>query len=161
MEQLYGESCFLCFVLNTLTHQRWIDHLKRGSGKKRFQYCLDCNGYSLYMRAIQGHSGGNKVDPPLQENVEIPYSWIKYIYHAGASHDCNSIIQSRLIAGGKDTKEGRQTVFFTAVDLMNEPQEDEFDDVTKPRLVPLQNLMESAPERRISDKFEKVLTTKD
>ena len=39
-------------------------------------------------------------------------------------------------AGGKDTKEGRQTVFVTAVDPMNEPQEGEPFDVTKPRQVP-------------------------
>ena len=40
-----------------------------------------------------------------------------------------------LIAGGKDTKEGRQTVFFTAVDPMTDSQEDESYDVAKPRKV--------------------------
>ena len=36
------------------------------------------------------------------------------------------------IAGGKVSKEGRQTVFFTAVDLMNEPLRDEAYDVKEP-----------------------------
>ena len=47
----------------------------------------------------------------------------------------HSIIQSGLIAGGKDTKEGRQTVFCTAVKPMTDSQEDESYDVTKPRNV--------------------------
>ena len=38
---------------------------------------FNTNGYILYVRAIQGHSGGNKVDPSLQGNVEIPDSWIE------------------------------------------------------------------------------------
>ena len=29
------------------------------------------NAYLLHMRAIPGHSGGNKVDPSLQDNVEF------------------------------------------------------------------------------------------
>ena len=36
----------------------------------------------------------------------------------------------------KDFKEGRQTVFFTAVDPVSEPQENELCDVTEPREVP-------------------------
>ena len=42
------------------TNQMWRDYLQRGSDKKKIQYCLDSNGFILYMRAIQGHSGGNK-----------------------------------------------------------------------------------------------------
>ena len=87
------------------------------------------------MRAIRGHSGGNKVDLSLQANVEIPYQWIAYIYHAGSSHDCNSVQRSSLVAGLEDAKEGRQAVFFTSVDPMNEPQEKKVHDVTKPRQV--------------------------
>ena len=61
----------------------------------------------------------------LQDNVEIPYNWIDYIYHVGSSHDCNSTITKGLLGEGEDSKEGWQTVFFTAVDPMNESQEDE------------------------------------
>ena len=60
--------------------QRWtihvcIDHLHKGSNKKRFQYCLNSDGVTHYMRAIQGHSEGNKVDPLLLDSVDIPYNW--------------------------------------------------------------------------------------
>ena len=70
---------------------------------------LDTNGYLLHVRAIQGHPGGNKVDPSLKDIVLIPCNWIEYIYHVGSSHDCHSRIKSCLIAGGNDAKKGRQT----------------------------------------------------
>ena len=51
----------LCFVIIGLT---------RGH-KKRFQYCADSSGTILYLRALQGHSGRNLIDPSLQDNVVI------------------------------------------------------------------------------------------
>ena len=54
------------------------------------------------VRAIQGHSGG----------TQLIYLCRTMWYHSGPSHDCNSIIRSGLIAGGKEPKGGRQTVFF-------------------------------------------------
>ena len=47
----------------------------------------------------------------------------------------HSIIHSGLIAGGKDTKEGRQTVFFTAEDPKSDSQKEEYQEVSKPRMV--------------------------
>ena len=32
------------------------------------------------MRSVQVHSGGNKVGPSLQVNVEIPSLWVDHIY---------------------------------------------------------------------------------
>ena len=55
-----------------LTKQTCLNHQEKGSNKKILQYCFDSYGYILYVRAIQGHSGGNKVDPSLQDHVEIP-----------------------------------------------------------------------------------------
>ena len=44
-------------------------------------------------------------------------------------------MQAGLLAGGKDTKEGRETVFYTVLDpLGNEPDE-EYEDLSKPRKV--------------------------
>ena len=67
--------------------------------------------------------------------MEIPYNWIAHICHVGSSHYCNFIVQSGLTAGGKDTKAGRQIVFFTALDPMNEIQTNETYDVKEPRVV--------------------------
>ena len=141
MEHLSGKKLSPVFYPNfpevmKCTKHTQPNHPEKGSKKSIFQYCSDSNGYLLYLRAIQGHSGGNKVDPSEQDNVKIPHNWIHHIRHVGSSHDFNSRTRSGLIAGGKDSKEGRQTVFFTAVDLMKEPREDEPYDVTKPREVP-------------------------
>ena len=37
--------------------------------KGRYQYCSDKSGTILYLRALQGHSGHNLIDPTLQDNV--------------------------------------------------------------------------------------------
>ena len=101
------------------TNQMWIDHLHRGSNQKRFQCCLNSDSFILFMRAVQGHSGGNNVELSLLVDVQISCTWKKYIYHVGSSLDLHSIIQPGLIAGGKNTK-SRQAVFFTAVSSMTE-----------------------------------------
>ena len=53
------------------------------------------------MRALQGHSGRNRVDPTLQDNVEIIYGWIDHICHFCSAFGCKSIIVGGLIAGGE------------------------------------------------------------
>ena len=50
----------------------WLNYLQKREGpKNRFQYCVD--PYSadtiLYLRAIQGHSGGKHINLTLQDNV--------------------------------------------------------------------------------------------
>ena len=38
-----------------------------GGNKKRFQYCTDPSGQEILdLRALQGHSGCNPIDPTLQ-----------------------------------------------------------------------------------------------
>ena len=76
------------------------------------------------MRATECHSRGSKVDPSLLDNVHIPCRWSEYLDHGGSSLCTHSIVHSEFVAGGKDTKEGRQTVFFTAEDLMTDFQEE-------------------------------------
>ena len=88
-------------IFSTSPHwsiRSWKSHLERSGGdKKRFQYCADIHDDAiLYLRAIQGHSGGNPIDPPLQDNVMIPSDFLKYIYHVENSHDLHSIISSGL-----------------------------------------------------------------
>ena len=70
----------------------------------------------MYFHVIQGHLGDAMVDPEMLNYVAIPLGWKEYLYHVGGSFAMNSNMQAGLIDGGKDTKEGRQTVFFTALD---------------------------------------------
>ena len=107
---------------------------KGGGNKKRFQYCTDPSGDILYLRALQGHSGRNLIDPSLQDNVLIPNDFFEYIHHIGCAINLHSIMNSGLIPGGQNLSK-RQTVFFTAVNPMNKEHKDPYEiDLTAPRL---------------------------
>ena len=65
---------------------RWKACLAAGGGsKRRYQYCSDMSGTILYLRALQGHSGNNLIDPALQDNVVIGTGIFHYIYHIGCA----------------------------------------------------------------------------
>ena len=88
-----------------------------GGNKKRFQYCTDSSGTIVYLRALQGHSGRNLIDPLLQDNVIILRGFFQHIYHVGCAFNSHSIISSGLIPGGQSSSK-RQRVFFLPVDPM-------------------------------------------
>ena len=103
---------------------KWKKSMAGGGGnKKRYQYCTDSSGTILYLRALQGHSGRNLIDPTLQDNVVIPSDFFQYIYHVGCAINLHSIINSGLIPGGQNLS-NRQTVFFLPVDPMDKNHKD-------------------------------------
>ena len=72
-----------------------------GGNKKIFQCCTDVSGQEILdFRALQGHPGGNLVDPSLQDNELIPNDFFEYIYHIGCAISLHSITNSGLTAGG-------------------------------------------------------------
>ena len=107
-----------------------------GGNQKRYQYCTDPSGQEiLYLRALQGHSGRNLIDPSLRENVKIPNDFFEYIYHIGCAINLQSNTNSGLIPGGQNSSRERQTVFFTSVDPMNKEHKDpDTVDLKAPRL---------------------------
>ena len=125
----------------------WMSILAKGGGaKKRFQYCL--NSYSSrhisYLIAIQGHFGGIAVDPELQDNVLLPKGFTEYIFHVGNASELNSTIGNGLIPEEKSLKRGRQSVFFTTVNPIEDEKimEETPCDFTKPRIAPYKNAWE-------------------
>ena len=78
---------------------------------------------NLYLRALQGLSGRNLIDPSLQDNVLIPNGFFEYIYHIGCAINLHSIPNSGLIPGGQNLSK-RHTVFFTSADLMDKEHRD-------------------------------------
>ena len=128
------------YLQNHFVHSRhWSDEkwksimAKGGGNKKRFQYCTDSSGEILYLRALQGHSGRNLIDPTLQDNVLIR-TISSYIYHVGCAINLHSIINSGLIPGGQNLSK-RQTVFFLRVNPMDKEHKDpETIDLKAPRL---------------------------
>ena len=131
------------YLRNELAHsQHWSDETWKsrmaggGGHKKTYQYCTDPSGQEiLYLRALQGHSGRNPIDPSLQDNELIPNNFFECIYHIGCAINLHSITNSGLIPGGQNLGNERQTVFFTAVNPMNKEHKDPYKlDLTKPRL---------------------------
>ena len=60
--------------------EKWKSTMAKGGGnKKRYQYCTESSGTIVYVRALQGHSGRNLIDPSLQDNVLIPNNFFEYI----------------------------------------------------------------------------------
>ena len=64
----------------------WKTCLAAGGGaKRRYQHCTDISGTILYLRALQGHSGRNLIDPLLQDIVIIQCGFFQHIYHIGCA----------------------------------------------------------------------------
>ena len=114
---------------------RWKASLAAGGdSKRRYQYCSDDSGKILYLRALQGHSGSNLIDPTLQDNVVIGTGIFPYVYHIGCAFNLHSIINNGLIPGSQDLSR-RQTVFFLPTDPRDETHKDpEHIDFSVPRL---------------------------
>ena len=112
----------------------WIACLAAGGGAKRnYQYCTDISGTIVYLRALQGHSGGNLIDPSLQDNVIRQSGFFQYIYHIGCGINLHSMINNGLIPGGQSSSK-RQTVFFLPIDPRDKEHKDpEEVDLTQPR----------------------------
>ena len=75
----------------------------------------------LFIRALQGHSGRNLIDPALQDNVVIPSNFFQNIYHVGCAFNLHSVINSGFKLGGQNSSK-RQTVFFLPVNSMDKSQ---------------------------------------
>ena len=103
---------------------RWKSCLAAGGGSKRsFQYCSVSSGTILYLRALQGHSGHNLIDPTLQDNVMIECGIFHHIYHIGCAFNLHSVINNGLIPGGQNSSR-RQTVLFLPIDPRDKDHED-------------------------------------
>ena len=75
--------------------EKWKSSMAGGGGNKKiFQYCADSSGAIWYLRARQGHSGRNLIDPSLQDNVVIPDVFFKYIDHVACAINLQSVINS-------------------------------------------------------------------
>ena len=96
---------------------------QEGGAKRRYQYCADISGIIDYLRALQGHSGRNLIDPSLQDNVIIQSGFFQHIYHIGCAFNLHSIINNGLIPGGQNSSK-RQTVFLLPIDPRDKGHQD-------------------------------------
>ena len=91
----------------------WLQHIYKGSNKTTLQCCKNSQDVLMKIRAFQGHTGGNVIAPELIRHVAVQFKWKEFLLHRGCSRDVTSILRSGLIAGGRESKEGRQTTFIT------------------------------------------------
>ena len=81
---------------------KWLE----AEATRSFQYCTDPSGQeSLYLRALQGHSGQTLIDRTLQDNVLIPNNFFEFIYHV-----CNQFTlhrEFRIDIGRAKFKQGK------------------------------------------------------
>ena len=108
-----------------------------GGNKKRFQYCTDPSGQEiLYLRALQGHSGRNPIDPTLFGQCVNSGQFLR----VHLSHRmCNQFTlhhEFRIDIGRTKFEQSTdRTVFFLPVDPMDKDREDPHKlELTKPRL---------------------------
>ena len=135
--QFYRIKCHLRNHSSQVQHwsdDRWKSCLAAGGGsKRRYQYCSDNSGRIFYLRALQGHSGNNLIDPTLQDDVVIESGIFHHIYHIGCAFNLHSIINNGLILVGQDLSR-RQTVFFLPIDPRDTDHKDpEHIDFSVPR----------------------------
>ena len=77
----------------------------------------------LHVRALQGHSGRNLIDPSLQDHVVILSKFFQQLNHIGCAFNLHSIINSGLIPGGQNSSK-RQTEFFLPIDPRDKRHQD-------------------------------------
>ena len=63
------------------------------------------------------------ISPELMGYVKIPYVWKEF--HRWCSYDMKSIFDKGLIAGGREKKGRRQTIFFTPLNPFVENSDEE------------------------------------
>ena len=85
----------------------------------RFEYGLDPSSRIRYMLSTQGRFGGVSIHPELHSGVQTPYGWTDDIYHVGSALDSMSFFEEVPVAGGTRVRHGRQTCFYTGVDLVS------------------------------------------
>ena len=94
-------------TLSIWSDDMWKSKMAGGGGNKKNQYCTDSSGQEiLYLRALQGHSGRNPIDPTLQDYVLIPINFFEYICHIGCAISLHSFTKFRIDSGRTKFKQG-------------------------------------------------------
>ena len=117
---------------HTFSDSHWLQHIHKGSNKTKLQYCKNSQD-----RAIQRHTG-NVIALELMGHVAIPSNWKESCFIEDALiMSLQSSNQDSSIAGGRESEEGRQTIFFPPFNTLgdNPDEEEPSDDLSKPRKV--------------------------
>ena len=101
----------------------WMSTMAKGGGnKKRFQYCTYPSGEILYLRALQGHSGRNLIDPSLQDKCDNSEQFLPVHLPCWMCFQFAFCHQFGINAWR--SKFEQKTVFFLLVDPMDKSHQD-------------------------------------
>ena len=107
--------------------EQWIDVLSKGGGQKRKVSILFETKLFRKTPVTSSHSRAYSenapIDPVLQDNLQQPKDFTKYVYHVGHGNELRSMVRNGLIPGGFSTKTSRYAVFYTVVDPMDDEQQ--------------------------------------
>ena len=81
----------------TYTQQSGLNTFVKGVTGRGFEYCESSKNSLVYIRPIQGHSGGNMIAPELMGHVAIPHNGKELVFHRGCSFNINSILETDLL----------------------------------------------------------------
>ena len=99
LTEQYDGIIFLTIMASAEQTQNWetekiIDALSRSTDKPRVEYWEGQYETMIYIRAVQGHSHGAKINPTLFSLKEIPLNWKEPIFHTGSSYNCQPILET-------------------------------------------------------------------
>ena len=99
MERLNSGDYLKDYLRHDFEHsQHWSDEMWKsrmaGAEKTRKDFKIVLIHQDKKLRALQGHSGRNLIDPSLQDNVLIQDNLFEYIYHIGRAVSLQSITNS-------------------------------------------------------------------
>ena len=82
------------------------------STRQIFQYCQNLATNYCTFEPFK-HTGGEISEPEMPNHVVTLLNWKHFVFHRGCSCNLKSIFKAGLIAGGREGRETRHTVFFT------------------------------------------------
>ena len=107
--------------------EKWKNSMAAGGGqKKRFQYCSsDSSGTILYLRALQGHSGRNLIDP--SSTGQCHYSEQRFLPVHVSCRMCHQFTlhhHFRIDTGRTKFEQLTDSINFLPVDPINKEHKD-------------------------------------
>ena len=118
------------------TNQEWLGLLQKGSDKKQISVLsLFTRSHSPHACQLQSHSGGAKVELTLLDLVQIPYNWSEYFFSRWLFPAYALYCSHQDWLQEQRCKRRNTNSMLHHPGSMSDAQEEEYQDVSKPRKV--------------------------
>ena len=89
-------------------NKKYLYRERLDSSYLRVQYCQNSCNTLLCIRAVQGHTGGDLVEPELMGHVAIPFNWAQFLISPRMLIKLEVHLGGEVITGGQESREGRR-----------------------------------------------------